>query len=87
MRKRNPVDFKRFHGKDAFLDEPKFAKFDRYGKTLYSLDDVKRLEKSWKDKFRGENFTNDIIKSIGRDPAYDEFCKEIDDFITNNERK
>ena len=59
----------------------KLARSGRLGIIHYDLDEVKRLEKSWKEEFRKDNRTDDVIKSIGRDKAYEAFCKEIDDFI------
>jgi hypothetical protein len=85
-KKRFASEFTTFYSKDSFSDEPKFARFDRYGRTLYLLEDVKRLEKSWKDDFRKKNRTDEVEKMIGIDKAYEEFCKEIDDFIAQNER-
>ena len=85
-----PVSVKSRRSNFEFKCEPakKLARYERDGNTVivsrYDIDEVMRLQKSWKEDFRKENRTDDVIRAYGRDMAYERFCKEIDDFILQN---
>jgi hypothetical protein len=64
----------------------KVKRFENRGNGMevfhYSCEDVRNLKEEWKEKFRKVNRTDYVIKSQGRDKRYDEFCQEIEDFIS-----
>ena len=49
----------------------------------FSCLEVRQLHEEWKSNFRKINATESVIKSYGKDRAYDSFCKGIDDFLNN----
>lgn len=68
---------------------PCFLKrFENFGKMqVYTCDQVRKLEKEWKETFRKINKVDEIEEPVGKkrivrkDPAYEAFCEEIDDFL------
>lgn len=49
--------------------------------TLYTCAEVKSNQQKWKEDFRTKNDTDRLIRLTGQDRKYDDYCKDIDDFI------
>jgi hypothetical protein len=47
----------------------------------FTCHEVRDCIEGWKKEFRDKNATDRVELSRGFDPAYVEFCKELDDFL------
>ena len=44
-----------------------------------TIEEAKCLFDKWKDEFRKVNETDKIINILGKDEAYESYCRELDD--------
>jgi hypothetical protein len=56
---------------------------DDLHKIVFTCDEVRFFYESWKKEFREKNKTDEILKSGMRDKHYENFCNEIDEFLSN----
>ena len=58
----------------------------RQAKTLaakdYTCDEVRASYEDWKKEWRNKNGTDGILSAGGKDKAYEDFCKNIEDFLS-----
>ena len=48
-----------------------------------TCDEIRMYEEAIKSAFREENKTEEMIKMIGKDKVYENFCSQIDNFLNN----
>lgn len=54
---------------------------EEFSHRTYTCNEVRELKEIWKKNFRIRNKSEEIEEIIGRDPAYESFCDQIEYFL------